>query len=59
MILAARISATARGGQVLVAQIVYTLAGGTGEFTFLELGGFELKGISSVHLLYEVVWRPS
>ena len=59
VILAARISATARGGQVLVAQIVYTLAGGTGEFTFRELGGFELKGISSVHLLYEVVWRPS
>ena len=54
---AARISAAAVGGQVLVCQIVHALLAGTGDFDLREAGQFELKGISGTHTLSEVRWR--
>ena len=54
---AARISAAAVGGQVLVCQIVQALVAGTGDFDLREAGEFELKGISGMHTLSEVIWR--
>jgi class 3 adenylate cyclase len=57
VVLAARISAEASGGQILACQIVHALVVHSGEFAFRSLGSFELKGISGAQLLYEVAWR--
>ena len=57
VILAARVSAKAKGHQILVCQIVHALVSSTGEFRLDALGEFELKGISGTHPLYEVLWR--
>lgn len=57
VILAARVSSKAEGGQILVCQIVYALVNATGEFEFNEVGQFELKGITDTYTLYEVLWR--
>jgi len=56
VILAARICAEAQGGQVLVSQVIPALVARTAEFSFSELGTFELKGLSGTHQLYEVRW---
>ena len=56
---ASRISAQAKGGQVLTSEIVRALVAGTREFSFKEAGIFELKGISGDRVLYEVLWRGS
>ena len=57
--LAARISAQAQGGQVLTSQIVYALVSSTEEFAFREVGTFELKGMSVLQTLYEVLWTQT
>lgn len=57
VILAARISAKAGGRQILVCNIVHALMSNTGDFTFEEVGEFELKGIADKQRLFEVVWR--
>ena len=57
VILAARISAKACGRQILVCNIVHALMSNTGDFTFEEVGEFELKGIADKQRLFEVVWR--
>ncbi len=57
VILAARLSAHAEGGQVLICQRVHALASQAPEFSFVELGPVELKGFSGLHTLYEVAWR--
>ena len=57
VVLAARISGMAEGGQVLMSQIVHALVGGLGEFALRELGAFELKGLSGIHPVYELLWR--
>ena len=57
VILAARISAKAEARQILICGIVYALMASTGDFTFNEIGEFELKGITEKQRLYEVVWR--
>jgi class 3 adenylate cyclase len=57
VVLAARISAKAQGGQVLVSESVRALVSDTESFTFRALGVFELKGIAGSHPLYEVVWN--
>ena len=59
VIQASRISAKAEGGQVLVSQIVRELAASAGQFTFREMGEFDLKGISGPQRLYEVLWSQS
>ncbi len=57
VILAARISAKAKGEQILACPIVHALLSATGEYSFNDLGEHELKGVSGVQNLYEVVWR--
>ena len=58
VIIAARISAKAKGGEVLVSEIVHELVAGAREFTFRKVGDFELQGISGTHRLYKAVWEP-
>lgn len=57
--LAARITAEAEGGQVLVCEIVRALASSSKELRFRSLGQFELKGIDGERPLYEVLWSDS
>jgi class 3 adenylate cyclase len=57
VILAARISAKARARQILVYSIVHALMSNTGDYTFVEVGEFDLKGIADKQRLFEVVWR--
>ena len=57
VILAARISAKAKGEQILACPIVHALLAATGEYSFIDMGEHELKGVSGVQNLYEVVWR--
>jgi class 3 adenylate cyclase len=59
VIMAARITALARGGQVLLCPVSYALVSSSGDFDFRPLGPVELKGIEGSHHLYEVVWRTS
>ena len=54
---AARVSAAAEGGQVLVCPIVHALVAGTGDFDIKEAGKYELKGISGTQILSEINWR--
>ncbi len=57
VILAARISAKAKGEQILVCPIVHALLAATGEYSFNDIGEHKLKGVSGVQNLYEVLWR--
>ena len=57
--LASRIAAKAKGGQVLVSDIVHTLVGSNGSFSFDDVGGVKLKGISGTQMLFQVLWRQS
>ena len=57
VILAARISAKAKGEQILACPIVHALLSATGEFSFNDMGEHKLKGVSGVQNLYEVLWR--
>lgn len=57
VILAARIAAEARGGEILVSADVRTLTAGTGEFSFTEETDVELKGLSGLHRLSAVRWQ--
>ena len=57
VITAARISAKADGGQVLLSQVAYALASSSGEFEFRTIGEFELKGLGGRHEIYELLWR--
>ena len=59
VIMAARITAVARGGQVLLCPVSYALVSSSGDFDFRPLGPVELKGLEGSHHLYEVVWRAS
>lgn len=57
VITAARISAKADGGQVLLSQVAYALASNGGEFVFRSIGTFELKGLDGRHEIYELLWQ--
>ncbi|MGH2727824.1 MAG: adenylate/guanylate cyclase domain-containing protein, partial [Actinomycetota bacterium] len=54
---AARISAKAKGGQILVSQVTKDLTTGVRDFTFLDRGMFPLKGFPTEWRLHEVVWQ--
>jgi class 3 adenylate cyclase/tetratricopeptide (TPR) repeat protein len=59
---AARIAAKARGGEILVSEIVRQLAGAGPEFTFADRGRLALKGFPDRWHLYGIVYdarRPS
>jgi class 3 adenylate cyclase len=52
---AARICAQARPGQILVADVVRSLATGT-DLRFIDRGWFVLRGLPARHHLHEVPW---
>jgi class 3 adenylate cyclase len=54
VILAARIAARARGGQVLVSSTLKEITQSLGDFTFHEIGKADLKGLSGDYQLYEL-----
>ncbi|MCJ7511242.1 MAG: adenylate/guanylate cyclase domain-containing protein [Dehalococcoidia bacterium] len=54
--MAARIADKARGGQILVSNVVHDLAGSVAEVEFKHVGRKQLKGIPGRQRLYEVVW---
>ena len=53
---AARIAAKARGGEILVSEIVKQLVGSTPDATFVDRGRYQLKGFPERSHLFEVVW---
>jgi predicted ATPase/class 3 adenylate cyclase/DNA-binding CsgD family transcriptional regulator len=54
---ASRIASKARGGQILVSQVVKDLAGSIKEFVFIDRGFSVLKGFPTRWRLYEVNWQ--
>jgi class 3 adenylate cyclase/pimeloyl-ACP methyl ester carboxylesterase len=56
VILAARIAAQAKGGEILVANVVKELAAGKG-FLFSDRGEVVLKGFTDLMHLYQVQWQ--
>jgi class 3 adenylate cyclase len=57
VILAARIAAEARGGEILVSRLVRELTDGSGLFSFTDPTDVELKGLSGMHSLSAVRWQ--
>jgi class 3 adenylate cyclase len=55
--LAARIAARARGGQILVSEVVRTVGGSLAGVEFRDAGRKQLKGIKGRQRVYEVRWR--
>jgi len=55
---AARITATANGGEILVSNVVRELAKGK-DFLFSDRGETSLKGFDESVRLYEVRWREA
>ena len=55
--LAARIADRARGGQILVSEVVRTVGGSLAGVEFRDAGRKQLKGIPGRQRVYEVVWR--
>jgi class 3 adenylate cyclase/tetratricopeptide (TPR) repeat protein len=53
---AARIAARARGGEILVSEVVKQLVGSSPEFVFQDRGRFRLKGFPERFRLFEVPW---
>ncbi|MGB3356802.1 MAG: protein kinase [Mycobacterium sp.] len=56
VILAARIAATASGGQILVSAVMRELVAGSHEFQFGEAREEQLKGIQGPQRVFEVLW---
>jgi predicted ATPase/class 3 adenylate cyclase len=57
--LAARVTAKAAPGEILVSEIVRQLGGQTGEVEFRDRGRFRLKGFPNRWRLYEVRWSEA
>ena len=56
VIIAARIAALARGGEILVSSTLYDLIESAGDLRFGEGKQMVLKGLSGTHHIYPVVW---
>jgi class 3 adenylate cyclase/tetratricopeptide (TPR) repeat protein len=56
---AARLCAAARGGQILVSEIVRLLAGSIGGLHFTPVGAMDLKGLPEPLPACEVAWDPA
>ncbi len=56
VILAARIAAQAKGGQILVSEVTRTVIGSLAGVEFQDAGRKQLKGIKGRQRLFEVVW---
>jgi len=59
VVVAGRLCDRARGGQIVVSELVWRLAGSRGDYTFRDLGALTLKGIAQPVTAYEVVWEPA
>lgn len=59
VILAARIAAEARGGEILVSRLVRELTEGSRPFSFTDPTDVELKGLSGMHSLSAVRWQTN
>ena len=57
VILAARVSEEANGGQILASPMVKELTGSNGEFRFDQGREVEVKGLSGRHMVFEVIWQ--
>jgi class 3 adenylate cyclase len=57
VIVAARIAATASGGEILVSSLLRQLSDGSGEFAFGPARPEALKGLPGLHELHPVAWR--
>jgi class 3 adenylate cyclase len=57
VVLAARIAAEARGGEILVSRLVRELTEGVSLFSFTDPTDVELKGLSGMHSLWAVRWQ--
>ena len=57
VVLAARIAAEARGGEILVSRLVRDLTERSGQFSFTDPTDVELKGLSGMHSLSAVRWQ--
>jgi len=57
VIVAARIAAAARGGEILVSSLVRELTGGAKEFAFDGGRELELKGLSGLQRAFAVEWE--
>ncbi|MBI2872103.1 MAG: AAA-like domain-containing protein [Chloroflexi bacterium] len=57
VIMAARIMARAKGGEILVSELFRRLMGTTADITYLDRGEHTLSGIQEPQHLYEVDWR--
>lgn len=55
---AARLCGSAQGGQILVADVVRTMARGRGGFNFESVGSLELKGLPDPVAACRVTWEP-
>jgi eukaryotic-like serine/threonine-protein kinase len=56
VILAARISALAQGGQILVSSTIHDVAVSAGDLRFTPAGERPLKGLAGTHRLFELMW---
>ncbi len=56
VILAARIAALARGGEILVSSTLHDLTESAGDLKFTDAGTFQLKGLAGTHRLYRAIW---
>ncbi len=56
VIVAARIAAQARGGQILVSALLKALVDSAGDISFDDGREVQLKGLSGVHRMHEVIW---
>lgn len=57
VIIAARIGAQARGGEILVSSTIRELTESAGDVQFDAGRDVALKGLTGVHRLYSVVWQ--
>jgi class 3 adenylate cyclase len=56
VILAARIAALAKGGQILVSSTFHDLTINAGDLRFSPMGEKRLKGLTGVHQIFEITW---
>jgi class 3 adenylate cyclase len=56
VILAARVSSLAQGGQILVSSTLHDVAVSAGDLRFAPAGERPLKGLAGTHRLYELIW---
>ena len=55
---AARLAATADGGQILASDVVRVVCDDPGRALFVEVGDLTLKGLPDPVAAFEVVWKP-